>query len=79
MRIKFAISWTYLFGGGDLLYNLIQKKGLKLSFIANKLGITRYSLYNKLEGKTEFKASEIKVLIELLSLKAKDVIKIFFT
>lgn len=58
----------------------IAMSGLKLSYIANELGITYYSLSQKIHNKTEFKASEIKAMCNLLrinNLKEKEAI--FFT
>ena len=54
---------------------IILDKGLKLQYIAQVLGITRYSLAKKLGNQTEFKASEITELCKLLgisSLKERD-------
>lgn len=59
--------------------NLIKERGLKLSFIAEKLKITRYCLSMKIDNKTEFKSSEIATLCEILnveSLELKE--KLFF-
>lgn len=58
---------------------IILEKGLKLQYVAQILGITRYSLSKKLENKNEFKASEITALCKLLciaSLKERD--RLFF-
>lgn len=57
----------------------IAENGLKQGFIAEKLGITSYGFAKKLNNETEFKASEIKILCDLLnitSLKEKE--SIFF-
>ena len=56
----------------------VNRKGLKKSFIADSLGISRYSLMNKTTNKTEFKASEIAKLVEILALSNSDVNEIFF-
>lgn len=59
--------------------NLIKKRGLKLSFIAEKLKITRCCLSMKIDNRTEFKSSEIAALCEILnveSLEQKE--KLFF-
>jgi transcriptional regulator with XRE-family HTH domain len=53
----------------DMLERLIKDSGLKLSFIAEKLGITRQALYKKIKGLVQFTGPEIKVLCELLNLK----------
>ena len=52
-----------------------QKKTYRA--IAAALGISEQAFYNKLEGKTEFKESEIRKLIEFLELSAEQVNHIF--
>jgi len=54
----------------------IIKTGMKRSEVAEKLGISYYSFHKKLHNKTEFKASEISKLSEILNISDKD--KIFF-
>ena len=62
-----------------LLENLIKASGLKLSFIAEKLGITRQALYKKIRGLTQFVGPEIKIMCELLHLETWDQIQpVFF-
>lgn len=56
----------------------IHNAGLKYYKIAEKLGLTRYSLKKKIENDSEFKASEIVVLTKLLDLAKEDRDKIFF-
>lgn len=56
----------------------IEDKGLKLRFIAEQLGLTPYGLTLKIDGKNEFKASEIKKMSDILSLSSGDVYRIFF-
>ena len=60
-----------------LLRQKINERGLKQGFIAEKLGITSYGFAKKLNNETEFKASEIQVLCDLLnitSLREKEAI-----
>lgn len=62
-----------------MLRELIDKKGFKLKFIAEKLGLSPYGLQLKIDNKQEFKTSEVAVLCEVLeinSLKKKE--EIFF-
>lgn len=60
------------------LKKLIEEKGLKYSFLIKKLGISYTSLCRKLNGKSEFKASEITTLSEVLGLtNANEIMKIF--
>lgn len=61
-----------------ILVAAIQKAGLKYKFIAEKLGITPYGLNKKIKNKTEFKASEISALSELLLLPDEVRNMIFF-
>lgn len=62
-----------------LLVNLIKDSGLKLSFIAEKLDISRQALYRKINGIVPFTGPEIKIMCELLNLKTWGKIKpVFF-
>ena len=61
-----------------LLEEYIEKSGYKRSFIAQKLGITRFALQLKINNKSEFKASEIGILCELLNISIDDRMAIFF-
>ncbi len=63
----------------DLLLQLIAKKGLKLKYVAEYLGLSAYGLSLKINNKREFKVSEVNALCELLeieSLELKE--KVFF-
>lgn len=62
-----------------LLEKLIEDSGLKMSFIAEKMGITRQALYRKIKGLVQFTGPEIKIMCELLHLKTWAKIKpVFF-
>lgn len=61
------------------LSKAIENSGLKLTFIANKLELSREGFYKKLNNQTEFKASEIVKLQDILNLSNKERDKIFFT
>lgn len=61
-----------------LLNYKIKESGFRFSFIAEKMNISRTSLYNKVNGKTEFYASEIQSLSEILKLDLDEKEKIFF-
>lgn len=56
----------------------ISGSGISVTFIADKLGMSRGSLYNKINNNTEFVLSEVKALREILRLSEKDVEHIFF-
>lgn len=51
-----------------LLNELIQRSGLKKVFIADKVGMTPVGLHNCITGKSEFKASHIRILCDLLGI-----------
>ena len=53
----------------ELLNDLIQQSGLKKVFIADKLGMTPVGLHNCITGKSEFKASHIRTLCDLLRIE----------
>lgn len=52
----------------EMLRDAIRKSGLKLEFIAQKLEISRFALTKKIENVTEFKASEIQKMCEVLQI-----------
>lgn len=52
-----------------LLNELIEQSGLKRVFIAGKLGLTPVGLYNCIQGKSEFNASQINTLCYLLRIE----------
>lgn len=60
------------------LNKTIDQSGMKLSAISDKMGVTRTTLYNKVSGRTEFNASEIETLANVLHLSEKDRNSIFF-
>lgn len=47
----------------------IKESGLSKTFIAGKLGISRYALYCKLDGKTVFTYPEAETLGDILGIK----------
>ena len=60
-----------------LLNELIQQKGLKKAFLAEKCGITPVVFSNCLNGKKEFTASQISVLcywLGITDLKLKEAV-----
>jgi len=63
----------------ELILERIKKSGLKKKYIAEKLGISYNSLVNKINGDTDFTASQVNNFCKLLnitSLKEKE--EIFF-
>lgn len=56
----------------------LDASGMSRNEIAERLGLTRQGLYNKLCGENEFKSSEIKLLSEILMLSPQERDHIFF-
>lgn len=52
----------------------ITRSDLSKKQIAEKLGISTMALYNKINNISEFKPSEISVLLEILPIEDKDYI-----
>lgn len=61
-----------------LLREKIAESGLKIDHIASMVGITRSSLWQKMSGKSEFKASEMASLTKILGLSLREKERIFF-
>ena len=61
-----------------LLRKKIDESGYKLTFVAAKCGLTYQGFLKKLNNETEFKASEIQTLKELLNLTDQECQLIFF-
>lgn len=63
----------------QLLLEHIERSGLKRNYIARMLGITTYSLAQKIHNIREFKASEIYTLSRVLGITSPETIDdIFF-
>jgi DNA-binding Xre family transcriptional regulator len=63
-----------------MLRKVIADSGLKYKYIAQKLDIEAYSLQKKIDNVTEFKASEILKLCEVLNIEDHDLKEhIFFS
>ncbi len=62
-----------------LLRETIDNSGISVTFIAKSLGLTRSGLYLKLNGKVEFKASEIVKMKSIFNLTTKMRDTIFFS
>ena len=52
----------------ELLMDFIKKSGLKLGFIADQMDLSRFGLSKKINNDSEFKASEIEKLCNLLDI-----------
>lgn len=62
----------------EMLRERLKDSGYKMYFIAEHLGLSYQGFLNKVDGKTEFVAPEIKKLCELLNIGLEDKEKIFF-
>lgn len=65
-------------GNMELLRDKINDSGITYTAVARKIGITRETFYNRLAGKSEFKASEIACLTDILRLNKSEQDSIFF-
>ena len=61
-----------------MLRRKIDQSGYKLRFVASKMGITYQGLLKKIKNETEFKASEVQTLYDLLALSEDERTDIFF-
>ena len=52
----------------ELINETIEKKGIKLKFIAGKIGISSTALRKKINNEHEFRVSEAVILCEVLGL-----------
>ena len=62
----------------NLLRKKIEESGLKLQFIADKLGISRTTLTAKINGTSEFNQTEIKTMASRYSMNDREIVEIFF-
>lgn len=62
----------------DILQEKIEKSGLKLSYIAKEMGISRTSLYKKIRNQTPFDQYEIDDLCNVLGITLTEKELIFF-
>jgi transcriptional regulator with XRE-family HTH domain len=53
-----------------------KEKGIKISLLAEFLGVSKQTLYNKLSGKSEFTASELNKLKTILELTEDEIQKL---
>ena len=62
----------------NLLRQKITESGYKLQYVAEQLGLTYFGFMKKVNNETEFKASEIFTLKNLLHLTDEEANAIFF-
>lgn len=63
----------------ELLNEAIKKSGKSKVHLAKKMGISRFGFYKKINGESEFYASEIAVLESELMLSKSEREQIFFS
>ena len=61
-----------------MLSDVISDTGITITAISKRIGITREGFYKKLNNETEFKASEISAIQQILHLTTKKRDEIFF-
>lgn len=62
----------------ELLREKIALSGYKITFIAQKCGLTYQGFLNKLNNESEFRSGEILALRELLNIPCEEADAIFF-
>lgn len=63
----------------ELIRETIKTRGLKIKYVAEKMGITYCGLQKKMDNKTEFKVSEIESFANAVGgLSRDDMFRIFF-
>lgn len=62
---------------GIILNHFIDKSGLKVSFLIDKLGINKTTYYRKIENDFNFSRSELMTIKEVLRLTDEDFLKLF--
>ena len=63
----------------DMLKEAVKNKGLKKTYIAQCLGISPQGYYKKENGMSEFTASEIQIMRDILGLSHRAVKDIFLS
>ena len=62
------------------LERIIEESGLKKSYIAKALNLSRAGLWNKINNKSDFNTTEIEILCRILKItKLSDRHRIFFS
>lgn len=62
----------------SLLKSKLNESGLKTSYIAKSLNITKQSFYNKLNNRNDFTVEQAFKIQDLLGLDSSDLRNIFF-
>lgn len=67
----------YKLDKGIILNHFIDKSGLKVNFLIEKLGINRTTYYRKIENDFNFSRSELMTIKEVLHLTDEEFLKLF--
>ena len=62
----------------EKLKKTIEEKGIRISFIVDKLGISPQAFYRKLQDRTDFKAGQMFTIVDILNLTDEEAREIFF-
>lgn len=67
----------------NLIHSKLKLKGQNVGWLANEMTaagqpILASTIYKKLKGEVAFKASDIKLISELLDLESEEIMAIFF-
>lgn len=53
----------------DLIRDKMNQKGISVMKLSEELGLSKKTMYNKLQGNTEFTLSEVRELIQILNIE----------
>lgn len=57
----------------------MARKSISIPQLAEKIGVTKKTMYSRMSGETAFKQFEIQKISEILDFSDADIIRIFFT
>lgn len=58
----------------EKMKRVLRERGMSVADVARALGITQQSVYNKLKGRTEFKASEVAEIARIVGCKVEELL-----
>ena len=62
----------------DLFQEIVKRSGLKMGYLAEKMGMTHQTLLNKLQNKTEFTVYEAQVFMDVTGCSAEERDAVFY-
>ena len=64
---------------GTLIRETIKERGLKIKFVAKKMGLSHYGLQKKMDNITEFRVSEVETFCDAVGgLSKADMLRMFY-